>query len=149
MQARLRARWAELRAPGGVLSDAELEALIFSQGAVISEAYVREDARWGSNANYGSRFGGLTGELNHMRDWVFTRTAWLDDQWLSQAAPPVLNLPNNGIQITSNTLVNYQVQASDATTLIYAADGLPNGLEIDPWSGVISGVVPILSLIHI
>jgi len=142
VQARLRARWAQLRAPGAPLSDSELQSLILAMGAEITEAYGREDARWGATSGYGPRFGGgLSGEISHINSWVQIRTNWLDDQFLSTQSPPVITVPAGGIGFQANVAVSYQVQASDNQTMVFAATGLPEGLSIDSTSGLISGTV--------
>jgi hypothetical protein len=141
VQARLRSRWAELRSPGGVLSDGELATLIYAMGDEIAEAYTREDAEWGPDVDYGSRFGGLSGEIDHFYNWVSARTEWLDAQFVTDQSPPTVTVPAGGIEFETGVEMSYQVQASDAETIVYAATGLPAGLTIDPTSGLISGTV--------
>lgn len=75
-RARYEARWAELR--GGVLSNASIFAEIDALAAVIQNAYPREAGRWGSVSGYGSRFGGLEGEIDAMKSWLSDRFLLLD-----------------------------------------------------------------------
>ena len=76
-RAAYQAKWYALRA--GHLSNTALFASIDALHAEIAEAYPREDAKWGSTNGYGSRFGDLQGEIDHMKDWLVDRLAFLDD----------------------------------------------------------------------
>jgi len=140
VQARLRARWAELRQ--GVLSDTQLAALMTSMGDEIQEAYVREDGRWGNTSGYGSRYGNLTGEINWTIGWVAERTQWLDDQFISNTSPPSFNLPNTR-SFEESVPFTYQVDVASqgGQQFYYAATGLPEGLSINEDTGLISGTV--------
>jgi len=137
VQARLRARWAELRA--GFFSDGELTGLVDAMGAEISEAYTREIGIWGSDG-YGPRFGGgLDGELSHMKSWLTRRTAWMDGQLLSSASPPNVDTPSTLI-VDENDSVNLQIDATSSGALFFDVTGLPQGLSMDD-NGLISGTV--------
>ncbi len=56
-----------------------------------------------------------------------------------------LTMTNPGTQVNvTGDSVNFQINASDPDgidTLIYSATGLPDGLDIDPFAGIISGTV--------
>jgi len=141
VQARLRARWAELRA--AELSDFELTSLIDTMGATVGEAYVREDARWGDDGfSYGSRFGDYQGELDHMKAWVTARTAWLDSQFIADGEGPVL-ADLDTVQASENNPILIEVVAKHRDTVVFTAKGLPKGLAIDPSKGTIGGIVGI------
>ncbi|MGI9627579.1 MAG: CotH kinase family protein [Longimicrobiales bacterium] len=74
--AQYEARWAELR--GGVLSEAALFNDIDQLASLITNAYPREDDRWGSLSRYGSRYGDFPGEITALKAWLTTRLALLD-----------------------------------------------------------------------
>lgn len=139
IQARLRARWAELRQ--AELSDAALTALIDAFGVLIAEAYGRELTVWNDGDEYGPRFGnGLQGELGHMAAWVTTRTAWLDEQFIGLSGPPVVANPDP-VQVRENEAVTVVIDATDEQTMVFSATGLPEGLAMNVTTGVISGTV--------
>jgi hypothetical protein len=139
IQARLRSRWADLRQ--AELSDLALNDLIDGFGLVIAEAYERELTVWNDGIEYGPRFGnGLQGELDHMAAWVATRTAWLDDQFLNPSNPPTVVVPDT-IQAAENEAVSVQLEASDEQAIVFDATGLPEGLTMNPSTGLISGTV--------
>lgn len=137
VQVRLRARWAELRA--GVLSDSSLETLVDEMGAEITEAYGRELTVWGSGS-YGPRFGGgLNGELSHLKQWVTTRTAWMDGELISTSNPPTVDVPST-LVFDENDSIAVQVDASGNGPLFYDISGLPQGLSMDD-NGFITGTI--------
>lgn len=139
VQARIRARWGELRA--AELSDGQLIGLIDTLGAEISEAYVREEQLWGDGGTtYGSRYGDQAGELDHMKAWVKARTSWLDDQFLAGSTPPQVASPVL-IEIDENEPLSMQITATDDLTLVYTESGLPKGLSLDASTGALSGIV--------
>ena len=70
-------RWNQLRA--SLLSDASVQNLIDSIVADTGTAYPREDARWGSTNNYGSRFGNFAGEINALKNWLAVRMNFMDE----------------------------------------------------------------------
>lgn len=137
VQARVRARWAQLRA--GVLSDSALVALIDEMGAEITEAYSREIIVWGSDG-YGSRFdGGLDGELSHLKLWLTTRTAWLDSQLIATTNPPTVDVPAT-VVVDENDSVALQITTTGTAPLFFDITGLPQGLSMDD-NGSITGTV--------
>jgi len=137
VQARLRARWAELRA--GAFSDAEINAIITDLRDEILESYDRELTVWNS-PDYGPRFGnGLVGEVDFMRSFVQTRLDWIDGQLLTNESPPTVTNP--GLQIIDeNVAVSLQIEASGSNSLFFDATGLPDALTIDD-NGLITGTV--------
>jgi hypothetical protein len=68
-------RWFELRQ--GPFSTENLNFLIDSMTDELKEAQVRNFNKWRSVA---PRFGGFQGEINHLKDWLARRTAWVDTQ---------------------------------------------------------------------
>ena len=65
----------------------------------------------------------------------------LDDLAADDAAP-VLTNPGTQVNVVGDS-VNLPLSATEADgdTLFYSADGLPDGLWVDPFTGVISGTV--------
>jgi len=137
VQARLRARWAELR--NTELSDRALAALVAELGGQIAEAYPREIAEW-NGSNYGPRFGDLDGELAHMTSWLEARTGWLDDQFLSSSQLPQVTNPGT-ISIDESESIALTISTSSPNTVVITEVGLPKGLSIDETTGLLSGVV--------
>ncbi|MEM1340038.1 MAG: PKD domain-containing protein [Bacteroidota bacterium] len=56
--------------------------------------------------------------------------------------PPVVQNPGTQ-NSTEGDAISLQIQASDDTTLMYEAEGLPPGLSINPNTGEITGVLPV------
>ena len=80
-------RWTELRR--SQFSTAQIDALIDSMAAEIAEAQIRNFNRWPS---VGPRFGSFQGDIDHLKDWLTTRSAWVDAQFVR---PPVFS-PEQG-----------------------------------------------------
>ncbi|MGB0384421.1 MAG: CotH kinase family protein [Ardenticatenaceae bacterium] len=97
-QARYRARWLELRQ--NELSESNLFARMDTFHAEITEAYPREDARWGSTPNYGSRFGDLQGEIDNMKGWLSQRLTYLDQVFAKFA---LINVAQGQVATQSST----------------------------------------------
>ena len=77
-EAQYRARWTELRA--GPLSQSAIFGEIEALAERVAPAYGREDARWGSNERYGSRYGTYQGEIDALKAWLTARLAFLDGE---------------------------------------------------------------------
>ena len=98
-----------------VFSTNHLFSIVDDLEAQITEAYPREDARWGSDPNYGSRYTDLPGEINHLKDWLNTRLNFFDGHF---DAPPVMS-PLGGV-VTSGTQV--VLSSPLAGTIYYTLD---------------------------
>ena len=68
-------RWFELRQ--GPFSTENINFLIDSMADELNEAQVRNFNKWPGAA---PRFGGFQGEIDHLKDWLARRTAWIDAQ---------------------------------------------------------------------
>ena len=72
-------RWQTLTTPGGVLSLDAIFARIDSLATTITEAQVREEARWHTVATWQE-------QQESMKSWLQARFAWMDER-LSDAGP--------------------------------------------------------------
>jgi hypothetical protein len=113
-------RWQELRR--GVLSDANIQAVVYSQAAELSEAEVRNFARWSEVAPNGGTYAdaGLTGwdaEISQLANWLIARAHWMDEQMV---AVPTLN-PAAG-NVPANTVVTLTPNQPGAS-IYYTLDG--------------------------
>ena len=115
-------RWAELR--GGILTDANLTALVTQYETELSEAAVRNYSKWtatpprdGPDAGTNATF---SDEMDIGRSWITQRTAWIDSQFI----PAPLRSPAGG-QTSAVTITATQ------GTIYYTLDGtdprLPGG----------------------
>ncbi|MBN1804372.1 MAG: CotH kinase family protein [Sedimentisphaerales bacterium] len=68
-------RWFELRK--GHFSTENINALIDSMADELDEAQVRNFNKW---HDVRPRFGSFLGDIEHLKDWLERRTAWIDDQ---------------------------------------------------------------------
>jgi hypothetical protein len=100
-------RWQTLRLTE--FSTASLNALVDTFASQIgAAAAARDSARWPDNT---SRFpGGWQGEIDNMKSWLATRTAWIDSQF--KAAPTV-----------TVSGANIIVTPAPGTQLAYTTDG--------------------------
>ncbi len=120
-------RWFELRR--GPFSLANMNAVIDSMAAQISEAQVRNFVRWSgdppltNSPNYAGSLTGWAGEVAHLKGWLAARVAWIDSQF---PAAPSFNV--NGGVVSEGFRV---ILSSTAGTIYYTLDGndprLPNG----------------------
>jgi hypothetical protein len=113
-------RWQELRR--GVLSDANIQAVVYSQASELSEAEARNFARWPESAPNGGPYAdaGLTGwdaEISQLANWLIARAHWMDEQMV---AAPTLN-PAAG-NVPPNTVVTLTPNQPGAT-IYYTLDG--------------------------
>jgi hypothetical protein len=116
-------RWQVLRR--GEFSNVSLQARIDAMAAELQESQVRNQQRWpGVSPNGGplSPLGGYAGEVDHLKNWVTQRAAWIDSQFV---APPLVQ---DGGSIVSGQTVSLQPTVG---TLYYTLDGndprLPGG----------------------
>ncbi len=111
-------RWSALRK--GAFSTYQINALIDSMADELREAQARNYKKWSSA---GPRYGGFQGEIDHLKQWLATRTSWVDSQFV---AAPLMNPeqghadPDQGIRLshtnTSGTLY-YTLDGSDPRAL--------------------------------
>jgi hypothetical protein len=84
--AQVASRWKALRQ--GLLSDAQIDARIDTLTAPLAHAAARNFARWPilTEPIVGQFDSPIKstwqGQVEHMRDWIKSRIAWLDTQWL-------------------------------------------------------------------
>ncbi len=121
-----RERWAQLRQD--VLSEANIFAMIDGMEANISEAYIREDARWGSTSGYGPRYDGdtdgindLHGEIVAMKDWITLRLAFLDNYWDYEVDAPIFDSTGGIVQSGFNLDISNPNDAV-TSTIYYTTD---------------------------
>jgi hypothetical protein len=108
-------RWAELRS--GILTDANITGMVDQMTGEISEAAVRNYAKWTGVALRDGPDAGTTrtysDEVDILRLWMTQRTAWIDSQFTRR---PVLT-PAGGVanpQITATTgTIYYTLDGSD------------------------------------
>jgi hypothetical protein len=107
-----RDRWAELR--DGVLSTAHIRALIDSMASEISQARVRNFNKWTGLGGGGT---GWQNDINNMKTWLSTRSAWIDSQFLTR---PTLShgggMVTPGLQVTITAplgTIYYELDGSD------------------------------------
>ncbi len=114
-------RWQELRK--NQFSASNIHSIIDSMADEIQEAQVRDLQRWSQRprAQYGGTF---QGEVDHLKDWLATRLAWMDSQLV---APPVFS--STGGQITPGFTLTMTAPAK--ARIYYTLDGsdprLPGG----------------------
>jgi hypothetical protein len=115
-----------------VLSETEINQLIDELEAEISEAYARpgnesldESSRW-AVSSYGSRFGfgNLSGEMDHLKDWLGTRLGAFDDAF---GKPPVLNQFGGTAPMGFDLTIS--LPAGAAGTIYYTLDGTDPRVE--------------------
>ena len=75
-------RWYAMRA--GALSTSNINAVIDAMAAQLSEAQVRNYARWPEAAPASS----WADEIQHLKNWLAQRAAWIDTQMAIEFAPP-------------------------------------------------------------
>jgi hypothetical protein len=108
-------RLEELRR--GPLSTTAVQSLVDEMAAGISEAAPRNFTRW---SDMPPRFGGWSGEVEHLRSWFASRLAWMDAQF---TRPPAANTsggpvpPDFLLTLTSPTL------ARPGAEIYYTTDG--------------------------
>ncbi|GAA5484516.1 CotH kinase family protein [Haloferula sargassicola] len=127
-------RWQELRR--GPFADAAMQARVDQMAAELEESQVRNAQRWPNVAPNGgdlTTLGGYDGEIDHLKNWMFQRAAWIDSQFV---APPVIS---PGGQVAAGTVVTAQPVGG---TLWYTLDGsdprLPGG-AVNPAAVSIDG----------
>lgn len=114
-------RWQELRK--NQFSVGNIHSIIDSMADEIREAQVRDLQKWSQRPR--GQFGGtFQGEVDHLKDWLATRLAWMDSQFV---APPVFS--STGGQITPGFTLTMAAPAK--ARIYYTLDGsdprLPGG----------------------
>jgi hypothetical protein len=116
-------RWQDLRR--SEFSDAGLQSRIDAMAAQLQESQVRNQQRWPEVSPNGgplSSLGGYAGEVDHLKNWMLQRAAWIDSQFVD---PPLVQ--------AGGSIVSGQTVALVPTdgTLYYMLDGndprLPGG----------------------
>jgi len=79
-------RWNELTQPGRPFHAASLVSLIDNTVVLISEAVVRENARWGTVGNHQSN-------VNALKSWLNLRLPWMTSHLGSFSACQTINAP--------------------------------------------------------
>jgi hypothetical protein len=108
-------RFGELRR--GVLSDANVQALVNAQAAEITDAAGRNFARWTDKP---PRPGGWTGEVDHLRSWLTSRLNWMDSQF---TRPPVANTAGGPVTAGFPLDLTLPSSAKPGTVIYYTTDG--------------------------
>lgn len=108
-------RYAELRA--GPLSDEAVHAAISWQAAELAEAAPRNFARWPEVA---PRFGGWTGEINHLETWLRNRLNWMDAQF---TRPPVADRTGGHVERGTVVTLTSPSLAKPGVKIFYTTDG--------------------------
>ena len=83
-----RERWRFLRA--GPLSTSNIHAQIDQWAVSLQGPATRNFNRW---TGIDPRFGGYQGEVDHLKNWLATRGAWIDSQFGTFLAPPIFSQP--------------------------------------------------------
>ncbi|WP_442484434.1 CotH kinase family protein [Aeoliella sp. SH292] len=114
-------RWQELRQ--GVLSDASLEATMDGMSSQLTEAQVRNFARWSNVAPNGGAYAdpGTTGwdaEVSHFKNWMLIRANWIDEQLVlmpSLSPPPGSTTLGQQIVLSAapGSIIYYTLDGSD------------------------------------
>jgi len=124
-------RWFVLRQ--GPFSTTGLNATIDGMADEIREAQVRNYAKWTSA---GPRYGGFQGEINQLKQWLQTRSTWIDNQFV--APPQILPTGSHTEAGVTVTLTNPRAVG----TLYYTLDGS------DPRpAGVAPGTIETVTLV--
>ncbi|MHC4735636.1 MAG: CotH kinase family protein, partial [Planctomycetota bacterium] len=117
-------RWYELRR--GPFSSENINFTIDTLANEIEEAQARHYAKWSA---YPVRFGSFQGEMDNLKNWLTTRTTWIDNQFVK---PPQLT-PYGGYVASGSTVTMSNPNGSG--TIWYTTDGndprLPENLQIN------------------
>jgi hypothetical protein len=104
-------RWNELRE--GAFSTEHVNALIDSMADEVREAQARNEERWDEVP---PEYGGWQGEIDHLKDWLATRSAWIDNEFVGRpTASPASGALVAGAMIT--------LTGHRSGTLYYTTDG--------------------------
>ena len=109
-------RWFEFR--NTVFSMDHMSAVIDRMVEEIGEAQVRNRNRW---PQYSPRYGGFDGEIAALKDWLYRRATWIDNEFVR---PPVFSVTTNRLE---SELVVTLENPNESCTIYYTLDGS------DPW----------------
>lgn len=107
-------RWAALAKEGAPLNLVNINALIDATAAHISEAVVREQARWGTVGDY-------TSQVNGIKTFLQARTTWMNSN---------IGSPSNCMNVTTPPLVITRIMYNPDTTPSFADSGDQEFIEI-------------------
>jgi hypothetical protein len=105
-------RYFELRKD--VWTNANVQLIIDDYAAELNQAQVRNFQRWSNQP----RFGGYSGEVDHLRDWLTTRLNWMDGQFVPE---PTANLGNG--TFPAGTTLTLSGDLSNGRTIWYTLNG--------------------------
>jgi len=105
-------RWFDLRRTTFSLDN--LFATIDRLAEEVEEAQVRNTQRWPSQ---GPRFGGLAGEINHLKEWLTQRVHWIDSRFVTPPEMVAVARPAEGQALVLLT------PADPLGTVYYTLDG--------------------------
>jgi hypothetical protein len=132
-------RWQVLRR--GEFSDGSMRARVDALAAQLQESQVRNQQRWTSVAPNGgplSPLPGYAGEVDHLKNWLVQRAAWIDSRFV---APPLVG---SGGAVDPGHVAEI---APSVGTLYYTLDGtdprLPGG-GIYPGAVAFDGAYPVI-----
>ena len=133
-------RWQDLRR--GEFSDLNMQSRVDGMAAELEESQVRNQQRWSNVSPNGgplSSLSGYDGEIDHLKNWLFQRAAWIDSQFV---APPIVQA---GGEVTPGQMV--ALTPTDGT-LYYTVDGSDprlSGGGISAGATAYSGTDPVIS----
>ena len=105
-------RYFELRKDSW--TNTNVQEIVDDYAAELNQAQVRNFRRFSNQP----RFGGYSGEVNHLRNWLTTRLNWMDGQFVPE---PVANL-GNGI-FPAGTTLTLSGNLSNGRTIWYTLNG--------------------------
>ncbi len=105
-------RYFELRK--GSWTTANVQQIVDDYAAELNQAQVRNFQRFSNQP----RFGGYSGEVNHLRDWLTTRLNWMDGQFVPE---PTANLLNG--TFAAGTPLTLSGDLSNGRTIWYTLNG--------------------------
>jgi hypothetical protein len=109
-------------------------ARIDEWAADLASPGARNIARWGSQA---SRYGTYQGEVDHFKDWLTRRAAWIDQQFV-----PIPVLDPAGGTLARGTAV--EVGVDEEATIYYTLDGAdPQGSGSSPSATAVKYTGPV------
>ena len=125
-------RWQVLRR--GVLSDANIQAVVSAQAAELTEAEARNFARWPEVAPNGGPYAdaGLTGwdaEISQLANWLIARAHWMDDQMV---AVPTLNPAAGNVPVNTVVTLTPNQPGADIYYTLDGSDPRSDGGAISP-----------------
>ena len=105
-------RYFELRK--GSWTTANVQQIVDDYAAELNQAQVRNFRRFSNQP----RFGGYSGEVKHLRDWLTTRLSWMDGQFVPE---PTANLING--TFPAGTTLTLSGDLSNGRSIWYTLSG--------------------------